>query len=338
MIKLLLKITFLVIFSGIIWFLFEFDQKIHLSFMEYDIEISLIFLGILCLVFFVILRLIEIILKSPFTLLAKFRRGSELNNAHMAVSFYEQILTGNLKKAEKLINKIKNPETISKNFKDLSTALISKEKSDDANFLTATMNLLDSDETHMFALKKLTEYYKKIENHAKALEFANKAWKIDPKAKWVNEELCKLLQESHDFEKALEILNASKKFGFISEELFKTETVKTIFNLANKQLQTDEINEAVKNLEKIYKIDPKFIDAGILLSKIYIEQNSPKKAEKIIEKYWINSPNPELAEAVIGLFPENKIKILENLAKSNPDSKKSREIVANLIQKVKFNT
>ncbi len=73
--------------------------------------------------------------------------------------------------------------------------------------------------------------------------------------------------------------------------------------LALEEKAAGKKNEAQALTKSALKNDAKFAPAAILSARLYLEQGDQKSAEKILNAIWKRSPNSEIADMLIDLYP-----------------------------------
>ncbi|EAR95646.2 tetratricopeptide repeat protein (macronuclear) [Tetrahymena thermophila SB210] len=88
-----------------------------------------------------------------------------------------------------------------------------------------------------------------------------------------------------------EALKDYKKASFFYKKCITVNPIASIYkNLAECLLQIDDIEEAIKMLQKSIELDPSYQDSYLLLAKIYENQNEEQSSIEIYEKYYQIDP------------------------------------------------
>lgn len=188
-------------------------------------------------------------------------------------------------------------------------------------------------------LKNRLNQAKKAQEKENIEKFAVQILKIEP----VNIEALNTLLEIYIAKKnwveAELILRKGLKAKVFSNETNKEQISFVYTALAKQYLDNKNFFEAKKYLRNVYKIDPKCIQAVILLVETYISIGKNIKALYIIMKTWKYNTNPKLADLYFSLHKDkDSIKTALRLYKLNTKSFESNLILANAYYKNQFYT
>lgn len=191
--------------------------------------------------------------------------------------------------------------------------------------------MLASPETEQLGLRGLfLEAQKEGETEA-ALQFANRAQKVNPKLGWSSEAQFDLQCKQKDWAAALATLTHAKRSGHIDKaSLDRKRAV-----LLAAQAQDAEENETDKALGlalEAHNLAPDLVPAAAVAGRILASRGNTGKAAKVMQKTWARAPHPDLAAAYaharVGDSTRDRLDRVRRLAALNPQSIESPIAVA----------
>lgn len=336
MIRFIVYLTVIAIIClGATW-LFNNDGVIVANWIGYRIEASVAFTTITIAVFmFIVIAVTELTMwfkNAPKKLSNDLMVNKQIKGLTALSNGFAALIENNTKEAIAFTKTARRlipdqPYTL------LLASEVAKTVGDHESAKKYYSEMLDNKETEMLALKGLSTEAVEEGNYNKAIELANRARELNPKANWSSTALVDLYKKTNKWEEASEIIGSGLKQKFLKsfvssdakDERKKLLREKAIISLmqSKKAYSSGDVETATKHAKIAYEIISEFVPAALQLSSCYLAMGRRGKAASIIEKAWQIKPTQELAELFIRIYQhekmEKKIKRIQNLNSFNPE-------------------
>jgi len=298
----------LVVFIGLVWFLFKF-------------------IG-LAAAFFRFLNGDETAISRYFTR-NRERRGYEaLADGMMALASGEGHLA--LAKAAKAERYLQRPE--------LTTLLTAQaaEMAGDRNKAEETYKkLLVDDRTRFVGIRGIMKQ-KLIEGDSDtALKLAEKAFAIRPKHEETQDILLRLQSEKGDWAGARNTLGAKLKAGYLPRDVHRRRDAMLALSEAKGVFDENSSIESREAAIEANRLSPDLIPAAVLAARAYIADGNKKYASRVLTKAWGAQPHPDLAAAFAAIEPDETAKArldrFKAITKLKPEDPETRMLLAELL-------
>lgn len=150
-----------------------------------------------------------------------------------------------------------------------------------------------------------------------AKQFAERALKLNPKLGWSADALFDLQCKASDWPGALQTLALAKKHGHID----KSTADRRRAVLLTAQAQKAEDSEPDRGLAlalEAHNLAPGLVPAAAIAGRLLASRGNTAKAAKVLQKTWLKSPHPDLAQAYsyarIGDSPKDRLDRVRQLA------------------------
>jgi uncharacterized membrane-anchored protein len=298
---------------------------------DYHIEISITLLVISSLIGIVLLFYLFyflIFLKNIPKLLKKnYLEKQNHTDIMLLLDGFSALYQQDLVKAKSVMKKINcNHEQI-KQLKPIFLLLSAQfnEMNNCADPIEETyQELLHFEDLKMIALKGLITVRVNNKRYYDAQVYAEKAFSIQPKTKWLLDYLIIIYNHLSLYNKAEQIIKQALKFSLIDKLLANDLLIKCYIAMAHQHISHCEASGAISSLEQALKLDDSNFEASTTLARIYAQDNNQKAAYKILLKTWKRSPSLRLAKAILALYQnltiDKKIKLIEELIDYAPES------------------
>ena len=167
-----------------------------------------------------------------------------------------------------------------------------------------------------------------------AMALAKKAFAINPSHSDTIETLFQLQTDKSDWAGARETLQAHVRKRMLPKDVGNRRDAVLSYAHATQALEDDNDEAAFNSAVQANKVAPGLVPAAITLAKLYMDRNEKRKAGKVIEKAWGQSPHPDLAAAFAGLYEDetaiDRITRFKRLLKAHPDHPETRMLSAEL--------
>lgn len=164
-----------------------------------------------------------------------------------------------------------------------------------------------------------------------ARQFAERALALNPKLGWSSEALFDLQCKASDWEGALATLAAAKKNGHVEKEIGDRRRAVLLTAQAQKAEDHDS-DRALSWALEAHNLAPSLVPAAAIAGRILASRGNTPKAAKVLQKTWMKSPHPDLAEAYsyarVGDSPRDRLDRARQLAGLQQNSVESAIAVA----------
>jgi HemY protein len=193
--------------------------------------------------------------------------------------------------------------------------------------------MLEDPNTAFMGVRGLMIQALKSGDRARALELAERAYRLRPDTPWVLRELLDLQVEHGRNEDALKTLDQAAKQKAIPADEVGRRRARLLMEEARKSRREGLTRTALKTAQQALKADPASLEAVRLAATLLREEGKSRKAEKLVEEAWRHEPDPLLAELYRELAPTGttalgQVKRAEKLAALQPDHAESHVALA----------
>lgn len=135
---------------------------------------------------------------------------------------------------------------------------------------------------------------------------ADRALELHPKQKWILKIAYDLQIRARDFESALVTLYRAEKAGALPTEKANSDRIAMLLMKSSQHMQSGQPAQAIKEMEKAYSYDKRYIPTIVYLAKAYLLRGQRRKAVKVIEKAWKENTHPDLVTLWLESMPQSK--------------------------------
>ena len=230
-------------------------------------------------------------------------------------------------KAEKLLGK---PELT-----NLMVAQAAEAAGDTARAETAYKALLDHERTRFVAIRGLLSQRIAQGDRDTALKLAEKAFALKPKHAETQDILLKLQAEQQDWTGARSTLEAKRRSGDLSKDVFRRRDAVLALQEARVVMEAGSSIEAREAAIAANKLSPDLVPAAAMAGRSLALSGDAKGATRVLKKAWEAQPHPDLAAAFAELAPEEtplqRLKRFKLLIDARPDHVESRLLQTELL-------
>ena len=164
-----------------------------------------------------------------------------------------------------------------------------------------------------------------------ARQFAERALTLNPQLAWSAEALFDLQCKQGDWPGALTSLASAKKHGHVEKQV--ADRRRAVLLTAQAQgLEDSDSEKAMSLAMEAHGLAPGLVPAAAIASRLLAARGNTSKAAKIIQKTWLKSPHPDLAQAYafarVGDSPRDRLERVRQLAALTSNSIESPIAVA----------
>jgi len=230
-------------------------------------------------------------------------------------------------KAEKLLG---NPELT-----NLLVAQSAEAAGDTRRAEQAYKALLDHERTRFVAIRGLMAQKITEGDRDTALKLAEKAFTLKPKHADTQDILLKLQAESQDWKGARATLDAKRRAGSLSKDVFRRRDAVLALQEARKVMEEGASIEAREAAIAANKLSPDLVPAAAMAARSLSLAGDAKGATRVLKKAWEAQPHPDLAAAFAEIEPEEtpsaRLKRFKALTAIHPDNPETRMLLAELL-------
>lgn len=183
--------------------------------------------------------------------------------------------------------------------------------------------MLGSPDTEQLGLRGLFLAAEQAHEPIAARQFAERAFKLNPKLGWPAHALFELQCMASDWRGALDTLSVARKHNHIDRGTADRRRA-VLLTAQAQDLEDTSIDQALALSSEAHNLAPGLIPAGAIAGRILASRGSTAKAAKVLEKTWKLAPHPDLAMAYAfarpGDSPRDRLDRIQRLARSTPHS------------------
>ncbi|MGV2979576.1 heme biosynthesis HemY N-terminal domain-containing protein [Camelimonas sp. ID_303_24] len=191
--------------------------------------------------------------------------------------------------------------------------------------------MLEQPETRVLGLRGLYVEARRKGDLPNAFAFAGKAAQLDAAAGWANEAMLEHLGAQRRWREALAMLERRLATGRMDRELARRQRAVLLTADALDSADTDP-DGALEAARQAAKLAPDLVPAVALYGRLLARQGALRKAARVLEAGWKQSPHPEIAAAYIDMRPGDsaldRLDRARNLQRLTPGHAEARIIVA----------
>jgi HemY protein len=193
--------------------------------------------------------------------------------------------------------------------------------------------MLSTPDTEQLGLRELYLEAQKVGEDEAAIQFADRALKLNPKLKWPAQSLFDLQYKRKDWEGALDTLAQAKKHGHIERAL--ADRRRAVLLTAQAQAcEEDKPDQALTLAAEAHGLAPDLIPAAAIAGRVHAARGQTPKAAKIIQRTWKIAQHPDLATAYAyaraGDSPSDRLTRIRQLAAMAPGSSEGPIAIATI--------
>src|SRR5215470_11073791 len=189
----------------------------------------------------------------------------------------------------------------------------------------AFRTMADRSDTKLFGLHGLFIEAQRRNDLAAARIYAEDAAKASPSLAWAGQAALEFRCHDGDWPGALEALERNRKGGLIQLEVFRRQRA-VLLTAQALSLKDRDVNAASELAQEAAKLCPGLVPAAALAGRLVAVTGQQRKAARILEAGWRNSPHPDIpsayADLVAGASARDRllrVRLLARLADSHPE-------------------
>jgi HemY protein len=186
--------------------------------------------------------------------------------------------------------------------------------------------MADRDDTKLFGLHGLFIEAQRRNDPAAARGFAEDAARTSPSLAWAGQATLEFRCQDSDWPGALDALERNRDGGLIDKDTFRRQRA-VLLTAQALSLKDQGRAAAIELAQEAARLCPGLVPAAALAGRLLAEAGAQRKAVRILEAGWRESPHPDIANAYADLVPGAsardrliRIRLLARLAEAHPES------------------
>lgn len=319
-----------VVVLAAIWLL-ELPGQVELAALGYSMTVQsgLFVIGFIlaAIIFSLLARLVMGIVLFPQWLGGWSRKRRRARAMRQLTQGYALLAAGQAEKSLKLSRKVQDVLPEAKSLALLLEAQSNRALGQDVSATQNYRTLMEDKDAAFLGLKGLLSQSVAVGHTEQALDYAERAAKMHPKAGWVVKTLYDLQIAARDFDAARATLKKAVKLGAVDKAQSISDQVAMNMYQAEKLEEVGQGDEAIRLIERAVKLDPTFVPAVAALTGAFVAKGKNRRAQSLIENAWKTKPHPALLPIWDRLAPANssrdmmkRMRWYEKLVSINTDS------------------
>ena len=181
-------------------------------------------------------------------------------------------------------------------------------------------------DTKLFGLHGLFIEAQRRNEPAAARQYAEAAAKASPSLAWAGHASLEFRCRDGDWPGALEALDRNRRGGLVRDDAFWRQRA-VLLTAQALSLKDSDTRTASEVAQEAAKLCPGLVPAAALAGRLLAEVGERRRAVRILEAGWRESPHPDIANAYADLVPGAsardrllRMRVLARLAQSHPES------------------
>jgi len=321
---LLLSITIFLISNS-------FNISFDIGDLSYSFSSNLLVIAIV--VFTLLVVLINFIYFKTKFIFQKYSYIKKFERTQKGYDFFVESMIALFNKDNKTaINSARKMKGILKEEKSLNLLLQSEilkieKKSDELNDVYDLM--IKNNKTKTLGYRGLMEQSLQKQDYHHAFIYGEKLFLLNPKIEKLYQTLLSVVAKSKNWNQLINITDKAYSNKIIKKIEANENKSIALFEIAKIKMKSDR-NEAINLIEKAISLKGNFSPYIKLYAQLLFESNNNTKAQKILMKYWNQSPSNLLRSSITDVLKENKINEIEfihRLISKNQNNEESKKLL-----------
>ena len=321
---LLLSITIFLISNS-------FNISFDIGDLSYSFSSNLLVFAIV--VFTLLVVLINFIYFKTKFIFQKYSYIKKFERTQKGYDFFVESMIALFNKDNKTaINSARKMKGILKEEKSLNLLLQSEilkieKKSDELNDVYDLM--IKNNKTKTLGYRGLMEQSLKQQDYHHAFIYGEKLFLLNPKIEKLYQTLLNVVAKTKNWNQLINITDKAYSNKIIKKVEANENKSIALFEIAKIKMKSDR-NEAINLIEKAISLKGNFSPYIKLYAQLLFESNNSTKAQKVLMKYWNQSPSNLLRSSITDVLKENKINEIEfihRLISKNHNNEESKKLL-----------
>ena len=309
----------------------SFNISFDIGDLSYSFSSNLLVIALV--IFTLLVVLINFIYFKTKFIFQKYSYIKKFERTQKGYDFFVESMIALLNKDNKTaINSARKMRGILKEEKSLNLLLQSEilkieKKSDELNDVYDLM--IKNNKTKTLGYRGLMEQSLKQQDYHHAFIYGEKLFLLNPKIEKLYQTLLSVVAKSKNWNQLINITDKAYSNKIIKKIEANENKSIALFEIAKIKMKSDR-NEAINLIEKAITLKGNFSPYIKLYAQLLFESNNNTKAQKILMKYWNQSPSNLLRSSITDVLKENKINEIEfihRLISKNQNNEESKKLL-----------
>ena len=203
---------------------------------------------------------------------------------------------------------------------------------DEATARRCFEQMLERPETEFLGLRGLILQALRDNDDARALDYAERAYPLQPSAPWLLDTLVSLHSKAGHWRAAQKIVEEAQRRKRLPAETGRRQQAALLTERARTAYGRGAVSDAFQQVRRAHDLDPALPPAAELLARLVADDGRVRRARKVLERTWRVAPHPGLAAAYLDIAgdaaPLDRYRAIGRLTKDNRDHPESRFAIA----------
>jgi len=328
----LISIQLILLFSITIFLISNsFNVSFDIGDLSYSFSSNLLFI-FLTIIILVIFFLNYAYFKTKF-IFRKYSLSKKISKTQKGYDYFVDAMISLLNKdnknaiisANKMRGLLKNETSL--NLLLQSEILKIEKKSQQLNEIYDLM--IKNSKTKTLGYRGLMEECLKQQDYHHAFIYGEKLFLLNPKIEKLYETLINIIAKTKNWNQLISITDRAYSQKIIMKEEANENKSIALFEIAKIKMKSDS-SESIKLIEKAISMKKNFPPYISLHLQILFLINDTTKIQKILKKYWSDSPSSVLRTSITSVLKEsdiNEITFIKNLITRNQNNEESKKLL-----------
>ncbi|MDB4860161.1 hypothetical protein OAI01_01220 [Alphaproteobacteria bacterium] len=309
----------------------SFNISFDIGDLSYNFSSNLLVIALVILILLVIL-INFIYFKTKFVF-QKYSYVKKFERTQKGYDFFVESMIALLNKDNKTAtNSARKMKGILKNDTSLNLLLQSEilkieKKSEELNDVYDLM--IKNNKTKTLGYRGLMEQSLKQQDYHHAFIYGEKLFLLNPKIEKLYQTLLNISAKTKNWNQLINITDKAYSNKIIKKEEVNENKSIALFEIAKIKMKSD-IKESINLIEKAIFLKGNFSPYIKLYIQLLFATNNKSKAQKVLKKYWNQSPSTLLRSSIAEVLKENKINEIEfihRLISKNQNNVESKKLL-----------
>jgi HemY protein len=193
-------------------------------------------------------------------------------------------------------------------------------------------DMLEDDQMAFLGLRGLIAQSLRDGDQVRALDYAERAFKIRPQTPWVVHSLFDMQAQSGAWKNAQATLDTGLRTKTITQNKGRTLKALLLVERSRSSEASGLDGEALSLAREAFGLAPERIAVALRLAEMQLKTGDARRAMKTLERGWALAPHPDLADLYLKASGESdplkRVGIARKLAAAKPDDAESQLVLA----------
>jgi HemY protein len=189
--------------------------------------------------------------------------------------------------------------------------------------------MIKNNKTKTLGYRGLMEQSLKQQDYHHAFIYGEKLFLLNPKIEKLYQTLLNVIAKTKNWNQLINITDKAYSNRIIKKEEANENKSIALFEIAKIKMKSDD-KEAINLIEKAISLKGNFSPYIKLYTQLLFASNNNTKAQKVLKKYWSQSPSSLLRSSISEVLKENKINEIEfinRLISKNQNNEESKKLL-----------